>query len=235
MTPTKLPPWTKLPTAWIDEGGLRHFRWSADEGSNCEAALMAFTVILNHMERDTGITRLTYDDLTDMANLSRAKLAAGLDFLEAQKLVDRAPLGRSTYKVANHNVQSGWAKFPAKGLYSSGRVAAFTDFRLRRRAELDALKLYFLLAARRNNKTNAAHIGYDKLHRYSAVPNDRIRTALSLLINNGLIHTDRHISTINEKGFSNSYRLTHLSPRQHPGTTGRGLDPADIAEAEALQ
>ncbi len=44
---------------------------------------------------------------------------------------------------------SGWAQFPASGLYHDGKITAFEGMHLRRREELDALKLYYLFASRR--------------------------------------------------------------------------------------
>src|SRR5579875_2182271 len=39
-------------------------------------------------------------------------------------------------------------QIPPKSMYSGGQIAAFQRFLLRRRAELDALRLFFLFAAR---------------------------------------------------------------------------------------
>ena len=63
--------------------------------------------------------------------------------------------------VAKHNPTGGWAKLPYKSMYSASTIAAFTDFQLRRVAELDALKLFFLFVARRDRENNVANIGYE--------------------------------------------------------------------------
>lgn len=144
----------------------------------------------------------------------------------------KLPTTSSTYRVANHDVQNGWAMFPAKGLYAQGRVTAFANFHLRQAAELNALKLYFLFAARRSTKTNLAHIGYDKIHKYTAIPLERIKPALSLLTLNGLVYTENFPSKWSEQGLSNAYRLVHLNTRRHMGTTGRGMDALDFDQAE---
>jgi hypothetical protein len=89
-------------------------------------------------------------------------LSAGLDVIEARHLVERAVVGRGTYRLVGYNPDRGWAKFPAAGLYTNGVVALFDGFHLRRRAELDALKLLFLIAARRDRATNLAKITYEK-------------------------------------------------------------------------
>lgn len=231
----KRPEWTKLPSAWIEDGGLRAFRWGGDEGSDNLAALMALMVIAHHIEPDSGIARLTYDELTDMASLSRPKISAGLGVLRRRNIVTPEPEGRSTYQLTGYNPAEGWAMLPARGLYDhNGQVAAFTEFRLRRRAELDALKLYFLFAARRSRQLNMAKISYPKIEEFSGVAENYIRPALTVLGANGLIHVERMQSAKSETGVANGYRLTHLHPYQHMGTIGRRddaeLDFNDIVE-----
>ncbi len=223
-----LPSWVKLPNFWIEAKGLRDFRWARGEGADNLAALMGLTVISHHIDADSGIARLTYDELCATTTLSRAKLSAGLGVLAEHGLIEREPEGRSTYRLACYNPAARWAKFPAKGLYRHGTVAAFTDFRLRLSAELEALKLYFLFASRRDRKTNMASITYDKIEGYSGVARNNIRRALSLLTANGLIHVEHVPSAISENGVANGYRLAHLDTRRHMGTSGRGADQFDF-------
>lgn len=227
----KLPVWTRLPSAWIDEGGLRKFRWDRTGADNL-AALMTLAVIAHHIERDTGIARLTYGELSDMTSLSRAKVSAGLSLLAARALIDRAPEGRSSYGLRNYDPLSGWAKFPARGLYQNGVVWAFTEFRLRRRTELEAMKLYYLFAARRSRETNMAKIGYDKIEDYTGVPRNNIRGALTVLRANGLVHVERLSSDLSEHGVANAYRLTYLDSHMHMGTTGRRNDEFNFLDAD---
>ena len=56
-----LPPWTKLPSRWIEDGGLEAFRWTQGKGADNLAALMGLTVISHHVDPDSGVARLTYD------------------------------------------------------------------------------------------------------------------------------------------------------------------------------
>lgn len=212
--------WTKLPSAWIENRELHAFRWAQGEGANNIAALMVLAVIAHHIEPQTGSARLTYSDLSDKASLSRAKVSAGLGLLEARGLVDRYP-DCSFYRLRNYDPNAGWAMFPAKGLYHNDVVAAFEEFRLRVRSELDALKLYFLFAARRNRDTNYANISYPKIEEYSGVDRNHIRRALSVLAAHGLVHVQYCDSTTNENGTANAYRLAHIEPRNHMGTRGR--------------
>lgn len=224
----KLPEWTKLPTGWIEGGGLREYRWAGGNGSDFQAALMALTVIANHSDPDTAIAHLTYDDLCAMASLSRAKLSRGLSVLSEHALIEREPHGRSTFQVRNYDPKTGWAKLPAKGLYSHGVVSAFTAFRLRQRAELDAMKLFFLFASRRDRNSNMAKISYDKIEDYSGVTREHIKRALTVLAANSLVHIEHVPSLISGDGLANAYRLVHLHSRRHMGTIGRGMDENDF-------
>jgi hypothetical protein len=155
-------------------------------------------------------------------SLSRAKLAKGLDILSAENLVVRGSDGRSRFQLANFNPDRNWAKFPARGLYNKqGVVRAFKDFKLRSRAELDALKIYFLLAARRDRKINAANLSYEKISLYCGVHHTHIRTAISLLAGQNLVHVSSQPSAQTEYGVSNQYRLAHIDTTRHEGTIGR--------------
>ncbi len=55
--------WVRLPTDWIQDGGLQAFRWSADRGSAQTAALMCLAAIAHHADEETGVAKLTYDQI----------------------------------------------------------------------------------------------------------------------------------------------------------------------------
>ena len=217
----KLKPWVKLPNGWIEDRGLREFRWAHGEGSDNVAALMRLTVISHHMDDETGVARLTYDLLCDMTSLSRAKMSAGLDVLTERGQVERELEGRSSYRLVGYNPAMGWAQFPADGLYDDGTITAFRQLNLRLPVELDALKLYFLFASRRDRKTNMAKISYEKIEEYCGVAHNSIRRAISFLAAHGLVHIDHVPSATSEYGVASAYRLAHLNTRQHMGTRGR--------------
>ncbi|MGO8842840.1 MAG: hypothetical protein ACLQF1_17425 [Methyloceanibacter sp.] len=217
----KLSPWVKLPSAWIESRRLKQFRWVAGEGSDALAGLMALTVITHHADQATGVARLSYTQLSEMASLSRAKLAAGLDVLEARGLVERSAAGRGSYALAEYNPRQGWAKFPAAGLYLNGVVALFDGFHLRQRAELDSLKLLFLIAARRDRQSNLARMTYDKIEDYSGISREQIRRGLTVLGVAGIVHVDRIRSNLGEDRVANAYRLAHIDSYRHAGTIGR--------------
>ena len=226
--------WIKLPSRWIEAGGLKDFRWARGEGSDNLAGLMGLTVISHHIDAESGVARLTYDALCIKSTLSRAKLSSGLGILVERGLIEREPEGRSTYRLANYDPEVGWVKFPAAGLYRHGTIMAFNDFHLRLPAELDALKLYFLFASRRDRQTNMAKLTYEKIDEYSGVSRNNIRRALSVLAANELVHIEHVPSDKIENGVANAYRLAHLDTYNHMGTKGRGADPLDFFDQEDI-
>lgn len=218
--------WVKLPSSWIEEGGLHAFRWSMKEpgaGASEVAALMVLLAIAHRADLTTGVARITYSDLATATGISRTKISDGLDILEARGIIIRSVEGRSTVALANYGYNK-WAQVPAKPLYDvTGAIMAFEDFHLRKRAELDALKIYLAIAARRDTKQNIAWMTYNKIHTYAGVGLGHIKPALGVLNINHLITVDTKLRTDGEKGVVNGYRLRHIESRLHAGTTGRAF------------
>lgn len=223
--------WVRLPSNWINEGGLKSLSWkNGGTGADHIAALMALTVIAHSADSESGVARITYDRFCQATHLSRAKVSKGLDALERINVIEREPRdARSFYKLANYNAADGWAKFPFKSMYSFGTIAAFTDFQLRRVAELDALKLFFLMVARRDRQTNIANIGYEKIEEYTNIRRVRIKTAISFLASRSLVYVERLPSMVSPDGVSNAYRVVGVEGFKHMGTQGRSLDGFDFA------
>jgi len=222
----KLPQFVKLPSRWIEKGGLKQFAWGKKGGDEI-AALIVLTVIAHHIDRDTGIARISYTELAEMASLSRAKVSAALKILIERDLISGPVTGRSSYQLENYDPKAGWAMFPVRGLYRNDVVDAFREFKLRRRVELDALKLYLLFAARRNNDTRLAQIGYEKITEYSGVTANYIKPALSVLAANGLIHIEHAQSKESNVGVTSAYRLAHLPWRPSVLATTGGSESED--------
>ena len=149
--------WVRVPSMWIEEGGLKELQWTNAKGSGSDniAALMALAPIAHNADQD-GLAKCTYDQLSLATGLSRAKVSAGLSVLAALGLIEREPSGRSTFQLTNCQVAGGWSKLPARRMYGSGRIIAFEHFHLRTMTELHALKLYYLFARRRAGKKAGA-------------------------------------------------------------------------------
>jgi hypothetical protein len=223
--------WVRLPTSWIvDKTGLLNFRWRQDKGANNVAALMTLIVLAHHAD-DNGTGELIYDQICAATGLSRSKVSGGLAILAAERVIVRKMTGRSTYRLEGYQRNRGWGKLPAKGLYDGDRVAAFDHFHLRRDTELNALKLYLLFVAMRNNALNAARIGYDKIREYTGIRQNKITAAISFLTSVGLVYVEAGRSRPGERPTAHAYRLVHLDPYRHAGTTRR----SDAAEIEDLE
>lgn len=225
----KLLPWVMMPSEWIQSEGLKKFKWGTN-GSDNIAGLMTLAPILHSADRETGLAKMTYDDLQMATTLSRAKLSAGLAILERRQLIDREPEGRSTFLVRDWNPSHGWAKFPARDLYRGKTVAFFEELKLRSRVELDALKLWYFFAARRDNEVNLAKVTYDHITEATGIQRERIKGGLSLLAANGMVHVERIPSKHSDYGVANAYRLPQIDGSRHMGSIGRGLTVFDEVE-----
>ena len=185
-------------------------------------------MIAHSADNETGLARVSYDCLTEATGLSRPKVSAGLNILADLEVIIRTPAGRSSYQLTHYDLSEPWCKMPSKGLYSGDRIPAFCDFNLRKSVELNALKLNFLFAARRGNDNNLANISYDRITDYTGIERGRIKSAISVLAAQGLVHVEHTKSFRSEFGIANAYRLAFIQPRVHMGTFGRGMDEAGL-------
>jgi len=215
--------WVKLPTRWIREGevGLRRLRWTAGQGADNVAALIALIVIAHHADPQFGTARLTYDHLNKLTHLSRAKISGGLKVLTTMGLIKSRATGHSPFELADFDPRQGWAKLPCRRLYTSDGLVAFSAMTLRKPAELRALKLYLLFVAMRDNKDNLAHITYERIEAYTGVPGLAIKRALNVLAVDGLVHIEHVPSAESQYGIANAYRIAGIDDRRHLGTTLR--------------
>lgn len=227
--------WVRLPSTWIEKHGLTSLRWGgvSGEGSNNTAALMTLTAIAHHAKEENGVARITYPEFCYITGLSRATVSKGLSVLKRINVVSPETEARSTYKLVNYDPNGGWAKLPARTMYSGARIAAFDDFRLRRAVELNALKLFFLFVARRSEKTNTANISYDKIEVYTGIERGKIKPAISFLASLSLIYVEHVPNEKNLWGFSTAYRIVGIDPYKHMGTSGRPGSTSSTNNANA--
>ena len=88
--------WVKLPSTWIEEGGLSAFKWRVGQGASETAALMALMVIAHRANLEDGIARATYDNLMIATGISRTKISDGLEHSSEAK-PDRSGTRRSQH------------------------------------------------------------------------------------------------------------------------------------------
>ena len=103
----------------------------------------------------------------------------------------------------------------------------FDELHLRKVVELDALKLWYFFAARRDNSDNLAKATYDQISEATGIARSRIKSALTLLAANALIYVERIPSSTNDYGVAHAYRLPQIDPGRHMGTNGRAMTEYD--------
>ena len=210
--------WARMPSTWINEGGLRKFVWSSGGRSTHLSALMCLAIIVQNAD-DDGFAGITYDTFVETTGMGRTLIAKGLTCLDSFEIITRP--GKSNFHLTEYDETQGWAKFPFRAMYRNGAVTLFQNLKRRLPTELDALKLLFLIAARRDQSTNSANITYEQITALSGIRRDKIISAISLLAANFVVSVDTRPSSYSEHGVHNAYRLQGIDPYNHRGTTAR--------------
>jgi hypothetical protein len=225
----------KMPSHWITDQTtpkLSQLKWGGQNNAGKVAALMLYIAIAHNVNpepnreySETGFAKLSYSDFEKIVGLSRAKIADGLKILEELGIVAiNKGEKTSVYQLVGYNPKQGWAKLPYRHLYHEGCIKVFNEFHLRKKTELNALKMYLLVAAFRNNDLNHTIISYEKINHYTGIPENDIRSAISSLVNLNLIQVDRAPSEVvkDAEGWTmkskNIYRLVGVKGR-HLGNT----------------
>ena len=227
--------WVRLPTKWIlneeENSYLKSMRWNS-KGANSHntASLMVLLAIAsNTSHRETrrnpqvGKVELSFTDLTNITSISRKLVSEGLKKLISAGLIEKNTLKKVNQYTLCGDLQSGWGKLPAKKLYDQRveSIKAFKNFKLRSKVELNALKLYFLIVALRDNEANSSLMTYETITKYTAILRNDINPAISLLVSSEMVRVDKIESTKFEKAVVNSYRLVGINPYNHAGTSGK--------------
>jgi len=196
-------PFVKMPSRWImypgTQGGLKSFSWQGKNRSRNIAALMLYIAILHNANENptplhaAGTARISYSELQKITGLSRTMIAAGLRKLEEQEIILANKENKtSVYQLVDNYFTDSWAKLPFKSLYTGGNgIGFFYDLNLRKKVELDALKLYLLIAAFRNNQLNHMSMAYPKIADYTGIQKNHVKSAVSFLVVNQLIQVDQ--------------------------------------------
>lgn len=211
------PKWFRLPNAWIHAHRLKSFVGGSSLGQSMAALKILMAILLKAENKAAGLAgptqgsaALTYDDLMELADLSRSMVAKGVKRLQEFGLVDVTSEGRggkNRYKFVDYSAAS-WSKIPYRqiaGVGSPMRVDFLHDLSCRRSTDLNALKLYFLLCAHRSGANPYAMIGYNRITEASGIFNPRIRQAISILIEHGLIKVEQE-----KAGKQNSPNRYHI-------------------------
>ncbi|KZK96626.1 MULTISPECIES: hypothetical protein [unclassified Pseudovibrio] len=211
--------WVRLPTSWLSEDDC-YSAFNKKVMADNTMALLCLLVIAHNADEDTGLARVTYDQFQEALSKSRSSISRGLAVLKRLQLVSMTG-ERSHYQLVGYRQNKGWAKLPCKKLYKGKSLTVSNSIHLRSIVELDALKIYFLLVAARDRKTNYAALSYMKIEARTGIARPRIKAATSFLAAQNLVVIDAVSSTLHDAAVSYRYRLTGLDPYNHSGTKGR--------------
>lgn len=220
MTPVQ--DWGRFPSGWIADGNLKRFAWKSVETRGI-AALRVYTVLAQRLRDADGVVRASYEALTENANLSRASVSAGLRLLEGENLLHAGTTagGKGRYRFVGYDPKGGWAKLPAQKLYDGSQFRPFKTWHMRSQVELHAMRLYLLIAARRDTKSNEAFLTYEKIQEMTGMRDNQITSGLSLLSASSMVYVTNHDRE--GHGMARGYRIVGVEPFKHRGTTTREL------------
>lgn len=197
--------WFKMPSNWMRSGGLRSLMWSSDEIGAPAAKIAALQIYYSiamtqeYVEMkgayDEKITRYvstaTFNRFRTLTGLSRASITAGVDVLEQIGIIKRYREGkRCFYEIVGYVPGGGgWCKVPLrKILGTSGDIAPFHRFKLRRKIELYAMKFYLYICFARDNKTEGTYASFETINKATGIPEKEIPSTYSFLIGVGLVN-----------------------------------------------
>lgn len=213
-------PFAKMPRRWVLNHGLKLFKWQGEDKATHIAALMAYIAIVQRAK--DGKVVLTLDSLAKAIYASRQKVHDGTELLHGYGLViKQAGLGRSGSLYSLVDTEGTWQKLPALTVTEKGKVMFFKDFHLRKKSELNALKLYLLLITFRDNTDNSTKIAYDRITDYTGIARNEIKSAIDILIHHNFIRLESQASLNWDDMKMNVYRIRGVDTSLHRGTVGR--------------
>jgi hypothetical protein len=221
---------SKIPTRWMKDSWdddhnslLNNFRWNGKEKSNYIAALMIYICIAQQIQKEKGETSISYSELSKLTSLSRSKVSSGVSILKEKEII-YVSYGKKTnsYSLVWRENEKGWAKLPVRKMYNKdcSAIEPFKYFFLRKKVELDALKLYLILIAFRRNEENSTVIKYETINYYTGIAINDIKSASSFLVSLKMINVDKSSTDdYEEKKWRNVYRINGIDRYKHAGNS----------------
>jgi hypothetical protein len=215
-------PWHKMPSLSTLQA-LPKIQWSSDDGlapASSTVALMVYVIlhfsadeVIEHGVWDMPLKKLvataSYDQLMSATGgRSRSLISDALPRLERLGLITREGSNQKRRYVLK--VEARWFKLPCQAIVQHGVVVPFKNFTLRSRHELNALKLYLYLAARRDNVKVFSLASYENISSNTGVPERYIPKALNILAVTNLLHdVKQERDASRDQGYGpNHYYLT---------------------------
>lgn len=186
--------WAALPAFFMRYSGLKDLN---DRRPSSDIAAMKLYIVFAIKIRthgNKGAVSLSYDELTEMAGLSRTLVSRGLKQLCAYNLILITGDRKKFYSLKSNTTYKGWTKIPVKPLIDeNGNVFIFSSFRNRYDYELNALRLYLYLLYARSNSDCFTEVSYATIYERIGIGYSKIDNALSFLKSCGLL-LDRQIT-----------------------------------------
>lgn len=174
--------WSSFPRWWIDDR-LSKFTGGVDAGVHM-AALRVYLGITLHSDFNTRIGAPTWDLLGEVTGLSRPMIGKGLAALAAKGVLEvDSSHYRHQYQLISLSDDPGFVKVPRNRLRKE-----LPKMPTRGAHGLDCLKLYMALLRLRQRNSFQIPISHRKIADWTGIKPNRIRAAIDVLINHGLIH-----------------------------------------------
>lgn len=191
----------RLPNKWIYDDGLRAFSATARSRGVAGAALKVLIALLLKAENKSvasagpgqGTASPTYSQLEDLTGLSKASISAAVKRLAERGLVtisQEGQGGRNRYHLRDYGADDTFGRMSVSRLFggpNTERCRFLTELSVRNEADVNALKLYLLFCAVYDRKRQGALISYNTIWQMTGIVEGKIRRALSVLYEHGLV------------------------------------------------
>ncbi|HUO22632.1 MAG TPA: hypothetical protein VMU59_08970 [Caulobacteraceae bacterium] len=192
--------WARLPNSWIYDDKLTAFSAAPSRRGAAGAALkLLIAIVVRAVNKtaadagpDQGSALLSYDQLMELTDLSRGMVAKGVALLKASGIVtvEAAPGVTSRYRLSGYAVGDTFGRMPKALLYRGPSVVQLKtlyELSLRNEADVNAMKLYLLICGTQDRNTRIALINHHTIWLKTGIPEKKIRRALSVLYEHGLV------------------------------------------------
>lgn len=172
--------------------GLSYLRWRQHKGSATAAIMVLFALaIKSNLDQKVLGPRVgsqvvaTYEDLITLTNLSRRPISQGLKILRELGAITTIKNGNGCiHTLVGIDTPGKYCALPQEHLLDGQTVMRRLKglhTAIKNRSSLDAMKLYMLLLALREKKSNVARASYSTIREYTGMRKEEISLAVQLL------------------------------------------------------
>lgn len=180
--------WAPLPSYFIRYEGLKHMNPWQPSKDIAAAKLLILLAIKIKTHGVSGWVSLTYDEMTEVAGLSRTLVCKGIRRLEQFQLIMVEGAKKKRYSLRLRETHKGWTKIPAGSLFDeAGAIRAFKTFHNRYDYELNALRLFLYLLHIRSNGDRYSYVTNATIFKKTGMPYSQIPLAVGFMKSCGLL------------------------------------------------